>query len=203
MTESLRIEIPDQGTITIGIEKDKRLPSRESLFPLTQRKLQRTRCLLDFVDSSQEHMQLFLTFLDAFVQMARTVTFVLQKEGKDIRGFKEWYTQKQTEMKDNKVFEFFKNARNITAKEGIIDHRIALKIEIRGIPPGFKGRAVTLKYTGDTFDLVPGQSLPDVGTKIAYFFPRWDQDIVTICRQYVEQLTAIVEEGERILADKD
>lgn len=203
MTESLRIQIPDQGTITIGVEKDKRFPSRKWLFPLTQRKLERTRCLLDFADNLQEHMQLFLTFLDAFIQMARTVTFVLQKEGNNIRGFNEWYTQKQTEMKANKVFEFFKNARNITAKEGIIDHRIALRIEVRGIPPGFKGRAVTLKYTGDTFDLVPGQSLPDVGTKITYFFPGWDQDILTICRQYLEQLTAIVEEGERILASKD
>lgn len=203
MTESQCIDIPEWGTITIGIEKDKRFSSRKWLFPLTQRKLERTRVLLAFADSLQEHIQLFLTFLEAFIQMARTVTFTLQKEGKNVPGFQKWYASKREEMGANEVFEFLKEARNITAKEGIIHHAIALKIQVRNIPPGFKGRAVTLKYTGDTFDLLPGQSLPDVGTEIAYFFPGWDQDALTVCREYLEQLTAIVEEGEKILASKD
>ena len=52
------------------------------------------------------------------ITFGRMVTFHLQKQLKYELGFKEWYSQKQIEMREDSLLKFFVNARNELEKEG-------------------------------------------------------------------------------------
>ena len=53
----------------------------------------------------------FLPNIEGFIALARSVTFVLQKEMKNVEGFDTWYKLKQNSMKTDPIFQFFHELR--------------------------------------------------------------------------------------------
>lgn len=51
------------------------------------------------------------------ITFGRMITFHLQKQLKHELGFNEWYSQKQSEMREDPLLKFFVNARNELEKE--------------------------------------------------------------------------------------
>ena len=56
--------------------------------------------------------------LCAFIEVARSITWAMQKEYSKKLNFKEWYSKKQEEMSNDSIFKFFKDRRNVIIKEG-------------------------------------------------------------------------------------
>ncbi len=65
-----------------------------------------------------EDAQQFRTSFNSFVKHARSVTFALQKEGKHIEGFDDWYQKKRENMRKDELLKFFHDARNRIDKKG-------------------------------------------------------------------------------------
>ena len=88
--------------------------------------------------SPKEKPNLFIANLNAFISLARSITFVMQKEFHDIPGFAEWYAIKQDEMKNDKDMKFFVDLRNESLKEksvGQISYKITLLQDVT-LKPG-------------------------------------------------------------------
>ena len=80
----------------------------------TQQKLMYAQIMLEQAKQNSNDYPVFIANLDAFVTDARSVTLIMQTEFDSIKGFKEWYSVKQKEMKDNSDFDFFNNLRRVT-----------------------------------------------------------------------------------------
>ena len=97
------------------------------MIPKAKKKLHACKQYLENLLKSK-HFEEVEIILEAFVNSARNVTFVLQKEFKKNPRFKKWYGDskkeleegtKQYEMKNDELCKFFKDLRNKIIKEGI------------------------------------------------------------------------------------
>ena len=57
---------------------------------------------------------------NAFLSAARSVTFLLQKEMKEVIGFDVWWDARRTEMREDSAMKFFLELRNFSQKQGPI-----------------------------------------------------------------------------------
>jgi len=78
--------------------------------------------------------------LHAFITLARSVTYILQKEFSQNPEFNYWYQKKQEEMKKDEMLRFFRYTRDIIIHEkpldiGTIAH--IRKICINHVPHGW------------------------------------------------------------------
>lgn len=60
--------------------------------------------------------------LNAFLSAARNVSFVLQSSMSKVRGFNEWYAEKQAEMRADAAMRFFLELRNVSQKQGPVSY---------------------------------------------------------------------------------
>jgi hypothetical protein len=67
---------------------------------------------------NSHHQDELETHLASFVNSARNVTFVLQKEFSGQFVFESWYSGKKLEMEKDELCQFFKKLRNSISKEG-------------------------------------------------------------------------------------
>ena len=109
--------------------------------------------------------------LNAFLSAARSVTFLLQKEMRDVPGFDDWWASQVTEMRDDLEMEFFKEARNFSQKEG--------RISIAGTWGLVSGGGDSISYRFAQY----GTSLPKQLV---------DRDVVECCREHLGKLANIV-----------
>lgn len=56
--------------------------------------------------------------LNAFLSVARSVTFLIQKEMSKVSGFAEWWEARRAEMRADEAMRFFLELRNYSQKEG-------------------------------------------------------------------------------------
>jgi len=88
------------------------------MIPNAKRNLHECEYHLNKMIESQNIEELEINFA-AFVNSARNVTFVLQKEFNENKNFETWYKQKQEEMGNDELCTFFNELRNRIVKEGI------------------------------------------------------------------------------------
>lgn len=58
----------------------------------------------------------FVTKLNACIQAARSVTWVLQKEATHVDGFEKWYAEQQSLMRADARMRWLVGARNVIEK---------------------------------------------------------------------------------------
>jgi hypothetical protein len=63
----------------------------------------------------------FRVNLNSFVQETRNVTFILQKNKKDIPGFEEWYSKWQERMRRDVLMKWAVESRNRITKQGDLE----------------------------------------------------------------------------------
>ena len=81
--------------------------------------------------------------LNAFLQALRNVTFVLQKELSQRSGFREWYLEQQTVMKQDLLLRRFVEGRNIVVKQR------SLEINSSAMVGFFRWRTLKLAISAD------------------------------------------------------
>lgn len=72
----------------------------------------------------------FRTFLNAAIQAARNVTFVLQKQKESIPGFDTWYEPWRDRLKEDPVMRWIVEARNRVVKAGDLQVTSQAKVSI-------------------------------------------------------------------------
>lgn len=97
------------------------------MFEKTQNKLEDCHNLLDQLEKANNG-SLFRSLFNSFINSSRGVTNALQKEGKRVPGFSDWYAIKQEEMKQDELLKFLHNARTEDFHEG--KHRLSFTMSI-------------------------------------------------------------------------
>jgi len=98
----------------------------------------------------------------AFVNSARNVTFVLQKEFRSNELFDKWYKDKQDEMSQDELCKRFVDLRNKIDKEGVNDMEYSTHIEHLTFPKDILGQpanSATIFNAKGVFHLV-GKGTP-------------------------------------------
>ena len=162
----------------------------------------------------------FIYNLNAFLNSARNATWTLQKEfGRDSR-FKVWYPQKRKEMEEDKLMSFFKDLRNVSAKErGSPKHSLSVKAAYM-FPKGKTFQADTVGYTERKFSDENKDEMEAPRVAFDYrlreplytLVTDWQfekapegyegRDILALCIEYYHKLKKIVEEAQIVLPKK-
>ena len=87
-------------------------------FSFVEDKLAEAEFFLDHMKTVGTNIFALRCYFSAFVSATRSVSFVLQSVMKHVPGFDEWYSYKQSELKDNYLARFFLQRRNETLKIG-------------------------------------------------------------------------------------
>ncbi|NGX32152.1 MAG: hypothetical protein K1060chlam4_00193 [Candidatus Anoxychlamydiales bacterium] len=143
----------------------------------------------------------------AFVIFARTVTFVLQKEFSENKGFEIWYQKKRDNLSNNPIAKFFLDQRNTIEKEGINALEFSLDIhnlDLTGNETGIPQNADVEIQPNGIFHLVAkGTSKEDLlpakinGNITIKIFLRIDGKVFNVlraCEEHYLTLKELVEE---------
>ncbi len=87
------------------------------VFGNTKSKLEDTRNMLNQLKAAKDAMN-FKGLFNSCLSSSRAITNALQKEGKKINGFGEWYKEKQDEMRKDGLLRFIHEVRTIDFHEG-------------------------------------------------------------------------------------
>ena len=164
-------------------------------------RLRTARLFLDKMKENVEDPFAFESYLFAFIESARTVTWLLQREFSKVPRFKEWYDEMRKLMECNEVCQFFKDKRTLvvhkrgpdvtrrTAHHFAITQRITetIKVEVRD-------QEGKLKSVGRSPPSPRHDLPPPVYTKRTWwsFAERPDEDVIDLCKQYVDKLEMIL-----------
>lgn len=109
------------------------------MFKRAERKLEDTCIILKQLKATRDALS-FRSLFNSFLNASRAITFALQKEGKHIAGFSNWYGTKQEEMRSDNLLRFLHEARKEDFHEG--KHRLSFTTYIKefsseaaGTPP--------------------------------------------------------------------
>ncbi len=147
--------------------------------------------------------------LNAFLDLARSTTWIMQKEFAHKSGFQEWYKKKQDEMRENSLFGFFVEMRNISVKERSLGNEVRITtrfdkpLVVKGgtetiIPLGKvdgRGNLVLDNESSITTDSKPIETR-QITNKSYFFNERPNDDALELCREYVNLLKNLVIECE-------
>lgn len=96
-----------------------------------ERRLEDLAHTLQNCDQTYFDPELFRRNTNHFLQTARTVTFIIQKNKDDIPGFDTWYKDNVVDpWKHNEYMEWAKDARNTVEKEGDLESDSVLRLKL-------------------------------------------------------------------------
>lgn len=177
------------------------------------KKIEQAKYHLNLMNELSPKENDFLFNLVSFISSAREVTWHLQKEFGSNLEFKKWYPKKQQEMKEDEIFKFFLNKRNVVVKETYPDIEgytgNVTFYYINGEGNVAVGSCWAHSSTQPTDIVVPGGVVtiaPDqvaaktsmntilrrIDYKTEYFFEdKLDKPIIVLCREYLSSLERV------------
>ena len=172
----------------------------------TRKKLSEAKYFYDRMKDTISNPEHFGYNLSAFLSAARSVTFFMQKEYKDISGFTDWYTDKQSDMKDDREMNILNEKRTQTIHRKSIDPRAYVDLRISEHIHASESISIDIIYPdGSTEKKV---SKPEPRPKPAktevkkewrwYFEDMPDKDIINVCKEHMVKLENLVTECESI-----
>jgi len=138
--------------------------------------------------------KMFNHHTEIFILLARTVTFVMQKELRHLDWFNAWYQSKQVEMKSLNFDEFIRR-RNIIEKEG---NSVIGGGEVT-IMFGGNPQDPNVKAVGEIIDKNGNKKVVMGTMEHKAFFKSGENKsdfVIDSCNKYLEYLTRIVKEAE-------
>lgn len=96
-----------------------------------ERRLEDLSHTLNSCGKSYFDPDLFRQNVNHFLQTARTVTFIIQKNKSEIKDFENWYTAcVQNPLKQDAIMDWAKDARNVIEKEGDLELHSTLQVSL-------------------------------------------------------------------------
>jgi hypothetical protein len=195
---------------------------KPKLLPETSAKIERCRILLTALEEMEKQPVKFDAFLDAFVDCARSITWVLQTEFRH-KGLalEKWYAKEVIEMArpENNLLRFFTEMRNFTTKQGTSDVGTGTHIRrifVKQVPAGWsfvitgKGEPVWIKDMGTDKELKIHASEYDSEIAMKHFVTRPEPphpllfhgqdfsqaDALSLCKLYFGHIEDLVDRAE-------
>jgi len=186
-------------------------------------KLEDSRSILERLKVANDALA-FRSLFNSFLSAVRAITYALQKEGRHISGFDNWYKPRQKEMRNDELLRFVHEARIEDFHEGkqrltFSTHIQYLSAETVGPPPspdakltvGPQGpfwvvnegtpqeQRIPVKQGGDYVIRISIENAPEVhlGVKLA------KNDPVTICQLALDYFTGLVYEAKSEFASQE
>ncbi len=173
----------------------------------TLKRLEEAKILLEQAISRLDDHASVRTNLNAFIAAARSITWIMKKEFSKNPQFNTWYSSKEVDMQNNDIFEFFKNLRNTSVKEGSVvgnTQRITTTFDgsfsaggTYDIPLGRVDEKGNLVIDNASPILINGKPTTKVKahTRCTYYFEeRPSDDAIDLCKRYLASLESIVAE---------
>ncbi|MDR0754150.1 MAG: hypothetical protein LBF04_02055 [Prevotellaceae bacterium] len=87
-------------------------------FGIVEKKIKETDFFLEQLANSKNFLSDVQYYFSAFLSASRSITFALQSSISDIEEFKEWYEERQSELKNNDLARYFVEVRNLSQHVG-------------------------------------------------------------------------------------
>lgn len=186
----------------------------------TKEKLEEALYFLLQMRQSYIDRKRFIYNMNAFLNSASNVTWTLQNEFAHDSKFKTWYPQKQKEMKEDKLMNFFKNLRNVSVHQKGSKHSLSVKTAYV-FPKGKMFQVDTVGYSegkhseedkaemGALGVMFEGKMIELVYTLVTDWqfeeAPEGYQgkDILALSIEYYHKLRKLVEEAQTVLLKKE
>jgi hypothetical protein len=97
----------------------------------TELKLSEAEYFFECMKENRHKNEVFIYNLSAFVTAYRSITLLMQKEFKRMKGFDEWYKNKKDSMKKIEFMKLLRDKRNITLKQESLKPNAHVKAEIK------------------------------------------------------------------------
>lgn len=187
-----------------------------------QEKLEEARYFLLQMRAKYVDRMEFIHNMNAFLNSARNVTFVLQREFNAIPSLKDWYEKKREQMKRDTLMIFFKERRNVSVKEATPKHSLSIKWayiipkDERTDVLGYSERKVAgddkntdVRLVMPTFDKTGMHSEAKIIEPEYSLVTLWEfdespegyecKDILGLCTKYYHKLERLIAEARREL----
>ena len=147
----------------------------------TKAKLLDAKTQLDLAIKNFNQYPTLRSCINSFISSARSVTFVMQKEFSKSKLFKEWYANKQKEMKNDPMLKFFGDIRTISIHQRSIEPN-QRDIDIQHIKVA--NRIVSTGGTVTTYEFEDYDN----------FVPGDNGNVIRVCKQYYSYLESLYQE---------
>ena len=183
-------------------------------------RLDQTRFFYCKMQEEFKNPQIFDNYLNAFLALGRSVTNLFEKEFSKNDKLMDFHNKRMKEWHEDKVMRLFYELRNVSLKERTPSTRktvakslsanFTITDKCRVIKTSPDGKQETRGYEEKTPEpqdiptIVAEPSKTDGIVKYAFEdVPKWfdlNRDVMKLCEQYLAELTAFVEEAEKILS---
>ena len=147
----------------------------------TEIKLEDARTQLELAHANVTSGKIVRSCINSFISLARSVTFLLQKETSGIPELTAWYEQKMDHLKSLPVMVFFQDKRTHTIHLGNV-HVDLHSVEVHNIM--HEGRLIGKTGTLNVWQFDDAEQ----------YIPGSSKNMFTICKQYLSILEEIVTE---------
>jgi len=170
----------------------------------TIRRFRESEILLGQAIKGGNNSIIVYTNLRAFVESARSITWIMQKEFSHNINFTAWYREKQEEMKKDELMKFFLELRNASVKVKAIGSAVRIEGSFGPIPPGETIIPIGRIDEGGNLVIENGPVTNGKGnviegvksqTKMVYFFEtKPEADAIELCVSYLGKIKIIIDE---------
>ena len=172
----------------------------------TKEKLLEAKYFLERMIEKQIDRDAFKYNLSAFLAAARSVTSFMQTEFGKVSGFKEWYAKKRTEMQSDETMKLLNNKRVMTIHQQPVSPLAQVSVNICERVPISDSLSIVVTRADRTVERRESEPTPPpapVKTEVTtewqwYFEELLEKDVVTVCKEHVVKLEALVEECESV-----
>jgi len=151
----------------------------------TRAKMLEAKYFLERMNENETDGLAFNYNLSAFLAAARSVTMVMQKEFKRTPSFAQWYNGKGDEMKNDATIRFLNKRRDMTIHQQPISFHPNVRLDVSLAPIGSNKHSYS---------------------KVKWYFndlPYLNQDVFTVCKEYIDKLEHLVQECESRFSSKE
>lgn len=166
-------------------------------------KIKEAKYFLTRMKEEHDNRESFDFNLSAFLSAARSVLQYVRKEAKAKKGGQQWH---DNWISANPILKFFKCKRNINIHDEPVKpsaHFQATFTEKAGASESFsivhrdKDGKIISKYSSEPSKPKPEKPETSVEHEVRYKFSDWtgDEDVITLCEKYIQELEKVVEDG--------
>ena len=170
----------------------------------SREKLLEAKYFLERMKEMQSDRDVFKYNLSAFLAAARSVTFIMQTEFDKVTGFGEWYTEKQSKMRNDETMRLLNDKRVMTIHTQPIQPRAHVNVNITEHVTISASISMVITRADGTIERRESEPTPppapaktEVTTEWRWYFDELsEKDVVTLCGEHIVKLETLVAECE-------
>ncbi|MEA3475100.1 MAG: hypothetical protein U9R23_01440 [Candidatus Cloacimonadota bacterium] len=170
----------------------------------TREKLFAAKYFLERMKEEIADRDAFKYNLSAFLAAARSVTLIMQKEFDKISGFKEWYAEKQSKMRNDETMRLLNDKRVMTIHQEPVRPRAHINVGISEHVTISDSISIVITRADGTVERRESEPTPppapaktEATTEWLWYFDELPKkDVVTLCEEHVVKLETLLADCE-------